>query len=48
MLLPPEYCEVFEPMCMQAPRTAFSDVKSLVEKELGKPLEEVFESNNSI
>jgi len=43
MLLPDEYCEVFEPMCMQAPRTPYSHVKEVVESDLGRPLEEVFE-----
>jgi len=26
-LVPEEYIETFEPMCMQAPRTKFEDVK---------------------
>lgn len=46
MLLPEEYCSTFEPMCMQAPRTKFEDVKKIVEEELGKPLTEVFECKN--
>jgi ubiquinone biosynthesis protein len=29
-------------MLMQAPKTAFEDVKSIVELELGKPLGEVY------
>lgn len=42
LLLPPEYCEAFEPMCMNAPRTKFSDVRKIVEGDLGKKLEEVY------
>ena len=30
-LVPDEYCEVFEPMCMRAPTTAYPDVKFIVE-----------------
>jgi hypothetical protein len=30
-------------MCMQAPRTPYSAVKEIVEKELGKPLHEVYD-----
>lgn len=41
-LVPDEYCEVFEPMCMKAPTTKYSDVKSIVEQELGQPLENYF------
>jgi predicted unusual protein kinase regulating ubiquinone biosynthesis (AarF/ABC1/UbiB family) len=44
-LLPLEYCDTFEPMCMQAPRTSYADVKNIVETELGKPINEVFECN---
>ena len=40
--MPDEYCEVFEPMCMKAPTTAFPEVKKIVELELGRPLEDVF------
>ena len=43
MLLPQEYLDTFEPMCMQAPRTPFPAVRSIVEKEFGKPLEELFD-----
>ncbi len=43
LLLPEEYCDTFEPLCMQAPKTAFEQVKQIVESELGQPLEEVFE-----
>ena len=42
LLLPSEYCDTFEPMCMQAPTTSFKDVKSIVEKELNKPIHEIF------
>ena len=41
-LVPDEYCEVFEPMCMKAPTTPFTDVKKILELELGKPMSEVF------
>jgi aarF domain-containing kinase len=43
LLLPPEYCETFEPMCMSAPRTPFSDVKKIVESEIGRPMSEIFD-----
>jgi predicted unusual protein kinase regulating ubiquinone biosynthesis (AarF/ABC1/UbiB family) len=29
-------------MCMKAPTTKYSDVKSIVEGELGRPINEVF------
>ncbi len=45
MLLPQEYLVTFEPMCMQAPRTPFEMVKKIVEKEFGKPLNEVYDCN---
>ena len=41
-LLPPEYILTFEPMLMQAPKTAYRDVKDIVELELGQPLFDVF------
>ena len=41
-LVPPEYTETFEPMCMQAPRTKFEDVKAIIEEETGKKLEDVY------
>ena len=41
-LVPDEYLEVFEPMCMAAPETSFSDVRSILESEFGQPLEEIF------
>ena len=41
-LVPDEYLEVFEPMCMKAPTTEFEHVREIVESELGKPLNEVF------
>ena len=43
MLLPPEYLITFEPMCMQAPKTPFPAVKAVVEREFGKPLEEIYD-----
>lgn len=42
MLLPKEYCDAFEPMCMNAPKTPFEEVKKIVEADLGQPIEEVF------
>lgn len=42
MLLPPEYIDAFEPMCMNAPKTPYAEVKKIVEADLGRPLEEVF------
>ncbi len=42
-MVPDEYLEVFEPMCMKAPTTKFDDVKHIVESELGMKLEDVFE-----
>jgi predicted unusual protein kinase regulating ubiquinone biosynthesis (AarF/ABC1/UbiB family) len=47
MLLPQEYLDTFEPMCMQAPRTKYDDVKRIVEKEFGKPLEEIYDCKTS-
>lgn len=41
-LVPDEYLEVFEPMCMKAPTTPFPDVKAIVELELDRPLSDVF------
>ena len=41
-LVPDEYCEVFEPMCMKAPTTKYEDVKAIVEFEFGKRIEDVF------
>ena len=41
-LMPKEYIETFEPMCMRAPTTKFEDVKSILEAETGKKLEEMF------
>lgn len=41
-LVPAEYIETFEPMCMQAPRTKFEDIKQIVESELNMKLEDVF------
>jgi predicted unusual protein kinase regulating ubiquinone biosynthesis (AarF/ABC1/UbiB family) len=41
-LVPDEYCEVFEPMCMKAPTTKYPDVKSIVESELGCSIDDVF------
>ena len=43
LLLPDEYCDAFEPMCMNAPTTNYESIKEIVETELGKPLEEMFE-----
>jgi aarF domain-containing kinase len=43
MLLPQEYLDTFEPMCMQAPKTPFEAVRDIVEKEFGKPLEEIYD-----
>lgn len=45
LLLPAEYCDTFEPLCMQAPKTPFADVKKIIETELGKPINEIFECN---
>ena len=41
-LMPREYIETFEPMCMNAPKTDFKDVKSIIEEESGRKLEEIF------
>ena len=41
-LLPLQYIKTFEPMLMQAPKTAYEDVKSIVELELGRKLEDVY------
>jgi len=41
-LIPEEYVTAFEPMLMQAPKTSFEDVKSIVELELGRKIDEVY------
>ena len=41
-LVPPEYIQTFEPMCMRAPTTEFADVKLIIEQETGCKLEELF------
>ena len=38
-LVPEEYCETFEPMCMKAPTTDFEGVKSIIEKDFGRPID---------
>ena len=43
MLLPQEYLDTFEPMCMQAPKTPYEQVRKIVEKEFGRPLEEIYD-----
>jgi len=43
MLLPQEYLDTFEPMCMQAPKTPYAKVKEIVEKEFGKPIHEIYD-----
>ena len=40
--MPREYIETFEPMCMKAPTTSFEDVRSIVEAETGRKLEEIY------
>jgi aarF domain-containing kinase len=40
--MPQEYIEAFEPMCMKAPTTPFEDVRSIIELETGKKLEETY------
>ena len=45
MLLPKEYCDAFEPMCMNAPRTPFEEVKKIIEADLGRPIDEIFEGS---
>ena len=41
-LVPKEYIVSFEPMLMQAPKTKYADVKTIVELELGQKLEDVY------
>lgn len=41
-LMPREYIETFEPMCMKAPTTSFADVRTIVEEETGRKLEDTF------
>jgi len=48
MLLPAEYCQAFEPMCMNAPKTPYAEVKKIVEAELGQKIEDVFTGNSII
>ena len=43
MLVPTPYVEVFENMCQHAPWTSWEDVKKILEDDLGKPIDEVFE-----
>ena len=43
-LVPPEYIKTFEPMCMRAPTTPFSDVKLIIEEECGCKMEDLFTS----
>ena len=40
--MPKEYIVSFEPMLMQAPKTKYEDVKTIVEQELGQKLEDVY------
>jgi len=35
MLVPNPYVDVFESMCQHAPKTAWKDVKIIVEEDLG-------------
>ena len=41
-LFPPEYATTFQPMLMQAPKSSFEDVKSIVEEELGQKIDDLF------
>ena len=41
-LMPKEYIDTFEPMCMKAPTTDFKDVRLIIEQETGRKLEEIF------
>lgn len=41
-IMPQEYVIAFEPMCMRAPTTKFDDVRSIVESETGRKLEDIF------
>ena len=40
--MPPEYIKTFEPMCIKAPTTSFIDVRSIIEEETGRKLEDLF------
>lgn len=40
--MPSEYVETFEPMLMNAPTSKFANVKSIIEEESGKKLDEIF------
>ena len=40
--MPAEYVETFEPMLMQAPTSSYANVKSIIEEESGKKLDEIF------
>ena len=42
MLVPDKYIEVFDPLCQEAPTTAWKDVKAIVEEDLGRPIHEVY------
>ena len=41
-LIPDEYIEVFEPMQQAAPTTPYSEVKEVLERDLGRKIEEIF------
>jgi predicted unusual protein kinase regulating ubiquinone biosynthesis (AarF/ABC1/UbiB family) len=41
-IMPDQYCDLFEPMCMQGPATEFKDVKSVIEEDYGCPLTDLF------
>ena len=42
-LIPPEYIEVLSGLFNDNPQTKFEDVRRVVEEELGKPIEEVYD-----
>ena len=42
-LVPDQYIEVFEPMTQNAPISDFATVRQVLESELGRPLEDIFE-----
>lgn len=40
--MPDEYCEVFEPMCMKAPKTNYYDIRAIFNQEMGFTIEDIF------
>jgi aarF domain-containing kinase len=46
-LVPPEYQEVMEKACYDCPKSSFTDVRDVVEKELKLKLSDAFECTHN-